>query len=110
MDKNTDLIHDSSARSSQPPRKRGSAAATNDERLDGENGLLLAASIDHLFGYGSIGFEDSGRLIISAVDERAFLQRMGVETERLVNVGEFSQGQRAYLPFHGTAVLAQADK
>ena len=34
--------------------------ATNEERLDGENGLLLTPSIDHLFDRGFIAFEDSG--------------------------------------------------
>ncbi len=31
--------------------------ASNEERLDGENGLLLTPSIDHLFDRGFIGFE-----------------------------------------------------
>lgn len=39
----------------------------NDERLDGENGLLLTPSIDHLFDRGFITFEDSGALVISPV-------------------------------------------
>jgi putative restriction endonuclease len=33
--------------------------ATNPERLNGENGLLLTPSIDHLFDRGFIGFEDT---------------------------------------------------
>jgi hypothetical protein len=41
--------------------------STNEERLDGENGLLLTPSIDHLFDRGFIGFDDSGDLIISPV-------------------------------------------
>src|SRR5665811_1939636 len=41
--------------------------ATNAERLNGENGLLLTPSIDHLFDRGFIGFEDFGRLVISRV-------------------------------------------
>src|SRR6185503_5041613 len=41
--------------------------STNDERLDGENGLLLTPSIDHLFDRGFISFENSGRLIISPI-------------------------------------------
>jgi hypothetical protein len=51
--------------------------ATNEERLDGENGLLLTPSIDHLFDRGFIGFEDNGRLIISPVAHHPSLQRMG---------------------------------
>ena len=79
--------------------------SNNDERLDGENGLLLTPSIDHLFDRGFIGFEDSGRLIISPVADRAFLDRMGVETREVVNVGQFSSGQRRYLDFHRNNVL-----
>lgn len=40
---------------------------SNDERLDGENGLLLTPSIDHLFDRVFIGFEDSGNLSVSPV-------------------------------------------
>ena len=80
----------------------------NDERLDGENGLLLTPSIDHLFDRGFIGFEDSGDLIISRVAHLPSLQRMGVETGKVVNVGGFTEGQRKYLEFHRTAVLLRA--
>ena len=41
--------------------------SSNEERLNGEDGLLLTPSIDHLFDCGFIGFEDSGRLVISPV-------------------------------------------
>ena len=34
--------------------------SSNEERLDGENGLLLTPSVDHPFYRGFIGFEDSG--------------------------------------------------
>ena len=82
--------------------------SSNDERLDGENGLLLTPSIDHLFDRGFIGFEDSGDLIVSPVAHRPSLQRMGVETQRVVNVGGFTEGQRRFLDFHRTAVLLRA--
>ena len=82
--------------------------SSNEERLNGENGLLLTASIDHLFDRGFIGFEDSGNLIISPVAHRPSLQRMGVETGRTINVGRFTDGQREFLDFHRTAVLLRA--
>ena len=53
--------------------------ATNDERLDGENGLLLTPSIDHLFDRGFIGFEDGGRLIISPIAHKPSLAKPAVE-------------------------------
>lgn len=82
--------------------------STNEERLNGENGLLLTPTIDHLFDRGFIGFEDSGTLIISPVAHRPSLQRMGVETEQVVSVGSFTEGQRNFLNFHRNAVLLKA--
>ena len=82
--------------------------STNDQRLDGENGLLLTPSVDHLFDRGFIGFEDSGDLIVSPVAHLPSLERMGIETRRVVNVGGFTEGQRAYLDFHRNAVLLRA--
>jgi hypothetical protein len=78
--------------------------STNDERLNGENGLLLTPTIDHLFDRGFIGFENSGRLIISPVAHRPSLVRMGIETERIVNVAGFTEGQRKFLDFHRNSV------
>jgi putative restriction endonuclease len=80
--------------------------STNEERLNGENGLLLTPSIDHLFDRGFIGF-DSGDLIISPVAHRPSLQKMGVETNRLVHVGQFTEGQRKFLDYHRNSVLLQ---
>jgi putative restriction endonuclease len=67
----------------------------------------LTPSIDHLFDRGFIGFEDSGDLIISPVAHKPSLQRMGVETNRSVNVGNFTEGQRQYLDYHRNSVLLQ---
>jgi HNH endonuclease len=82
--------------------------SSNDERLDGENGLLLTPSIDHLFDRGFIGFEDRGNLIISPVAHRPSLERMGIDTKAVVNVGGFTEGQRKFLDFHRNAVLLRA--
>jgi len=82
--------------------------ATNEERLNGENGLLLTPSIDHLFDRGFIGFEDNGKLIISPVAHRPSLQRMGVDASKVVNVGGFTSGQKQFLDFHRNAVLLQS--
>jgi putative restriction endonuclease len=79
--------------------------ANNEERLNGENGLLFTPSIDHLFDRGFIGFENNGQLIISPVAHRPSLLKMGIETEKTVNVGNFTEGQKAFLQFHREAVL-----
>jgi putative restriction endonuclease len=82
--------------------------ATNEERLNGENGLLLTPSIDHLFDRGFIGFENNGALIISPVAHRPSLQQMGIDTAKVVNVGLFTSGQKQFLDFHRNAVLLQS--
>jgi hypothetical protein len=83
--------------------------SSNVERLDGENGLLLTPTIDHLFDKGFISFEDNGRLIVSRVADISSLSKMGIESEKPVNVGVFSEGQRRYLEFHRENVLRVAN-
>jgi len=78
------------------------------QRLDGENGFLLTPSIDHLFDRGFISFENNGELLVSPAAHRQSLQRMGVETERRLNVGGFNQGQKQYLDYHRESVFLQA--
>jgi putative restriction endonuclease len=82
--------------------------STNEERLNGENGLLLTPSIDHLFDRGFISFEDTGRLIISPVAHKPSLRKMGIDTGQPVSVGTFTSGQKAFLDFHRNAVFLQS--
>ncbi|EGY02523.1 hypothetical protein AZA_32108 [Nitrospirillum viridazoti Y2] len=84
--------------------------ASNEERLNGENGLLLTPSVDHLFDRGFIGFEDNGRLIISPAAHRPSLQRMGIKVDEPVNVGGFTDIQKQFLDFHRTSVLLKSLK
>lgn len=84
--------------------------SNNDERLDGENGLLLTPSIDHLFDRGFISFGAEGNLIVSPVAHKPSLERMGVRTTEVVKVGRFSEGQRRFLEYHRDSVLLLARK
>jgi putative restriction endonuclease len=83
-------------------------AGSNAAHTVAEIHAVLTPSIDHLFDRGFVGFEDSGDLIVSPVAHTLSLQRMGVETHRVVNVGGFSEGQRRFLDFHRNAVLLRA--
>ena len=47
----------------------------------------LTPSIDYLFDREFIGFKDNGRLIVSPCARKLSLQRMGIETQQVVNVG-----------------------
>jgi hypothetical protein len=82
--------------------------STNEERLNGGNGLLLTPSIDHLFDRRFIDFEDNGTLIISPVAHHLSLQQMGINTTTVINVGGFSSGQKQFLDFHRNSVLLQS--
>lgn len=79
--------------------------SSNEERLNGENGLLLTPTIDHLFDRGFIGFENNGKLIISPVADKPSLQRMGIDVQGITNVGGFTEGQKHFLDFHRNSVL-----
>jgi hypothetical protein len=72
--------------------------STNEERLDGNNGLLLAPHIDHLFDQGFISFEDDGTLLLSRRLDRKVLKAWGVSPT--ASCGKFNPQQRAYLDYH----------
>ena len=74
--------------------------STNEERLNGENGLLLTPTIDHLFDRGFISFEDNGELLISPVAYQPSLQKMGIPSAQRTNVGTFTSGQKQFLSYH----------
>jgi putative restriction endonuclease len=82
--------------------------SSNQDRLNGENGLLLTPTIDHLFDRGFISFENSGKLIVSPVADICSLGRMGIPTDGPVNVGPFTDGQKFFLDYHRNSVLLQA--
>jgi hypothetical protein len=78
---------------------------TNEERLDPENGFMLTPTVDHLFDKGFISFESNGSLIISAAAHTQSIQRMGIATDQVINVGGFTTGQKTYLDFHREFIL-----
>ena len=82
--------------------------SSDSERLDGENGLLLTPTIDHLFDRGFISFETGGRLLVSPVAHHPSLERMGVPLGEPRKRRAFSEGQRRYLEFHQERVFLEA--
>ena len=73
---------------------------TNDERLEGANGLLLTPSADHLFDRGFISFDDNGVLLVSRVADVRSLKRMGVDPDSPPRPQAFNVDQRHFLAFH----------
>lgn len=68
------------------------------ERLDGDNGLMLAPHADKLFDRGWVSFSDSGDLLIAADAPLNVMNSWGFTAG--LNVGAFSAEQRAYLQYH----------
>lgn len=77
----------------------------NKERLDGENGLLLTPSIDHLFDKGFISFKNDGGLLIHPRSDRESLAKMGVKDENSVIMKPFSHIQQRNLEFHRDVIF-----
>jgi putative restriction endonuclease len=83
--------------------------SNNEERLDGENGLLLTPDVDLLFDRGFISFENNGDVLVSPVADRAEMLKMGLLDHMLENVGTFTSKQRQYLDFHRDLVFLRAN-
>lgn len=83
--------------------------SSNEERLDGENGLLLTPDVDLLFDRGFISFKDNGGVLVSPVADRAEMAKMGLADHMLNNVGAFTVKQRNYLEFHRDMVFLRAN-
>ena len=68
------------------------------QKLDGQNGLLLAPHLDHLFERGFIAFADDGELLVSKHLNPAVFETWGLGLRR--NVGTFTPAQQQYLAYH----------
>jgi len=62
-----------------------------------------------LFDRGSISFENNGELLISPVAHVDSMKKMGIVTDRVVNVGGFAELQRPFLEFHRTKVFLKSE-
>lgn len=77
--------------------------ATDVERLNGSNGLLLSPHIDHLFDEGYITFSSNQELVLVPEVRLKLLDAWGIDAG--VRVGQFSQEQNAFLEYHRVNVF-----
>lgn len=75
----------------------GWAESDNEERLDEENGILLAPHIDALFDRHFISFEDSGKIIISSKIKADTLLKFGIDDTTTIPI---TMGMKKYLKRH----------
>ncbi|SEU06696.1 HNH endonuclease [Stenotrophomonas indicatrix] len=81
------------------------ADSTHSERVDGENGLLLAPHADLLFDRGWISFSASGRLLVSSSLPSDVQVRFGLKFDTSIQYGIFSRKQLSFLEFHRDVVF-----
>jgi len=77
--------------------------STNVERLDGNNGLLLAPHVDHLFDKGFLSFDGEGKVLISHRLNPSVLAAWAIDQN--ANVGGFAAEQLVYLAYHRRSVF-----
>lgn len=77
--------------------------STDREKLDGNNGLLLAPHIDRLFDRGFISFEDDGRMIISPDLTETVLSAWGVKSD--LQSRPLTSDQASYMSYHRAEVF-----
>lgn len=80
--------------------------ATNEERLNRNNGLLLSPHIDHLFDQGYISFSPTEQLVIVPDVRGSLLDKWGIDAG--TNVGQFNREQQAFLEYHRVNIFKGA--
>lgn len=78
---------------------------SDEEMLDGANGLLMSPHVAHLFERGYIAFTDDGQVLVSQDLNPVVLANWHIELP--ANVGEFRSAQTHYLEFHRRGVFQQ---
>lgn len=75
------------------------SCSNSNERLDGNNGLLLTPHVDRLFDRGYVTFDDIGALIISSKIDAIDIHRLGILDAKISPLPFISEKQR-YLDYH----------
>jgi hypothetical protein len=77
--------------------------SNDQEKLDPNNGLLLAPHVDHLFDRGYVSFTDEGELLVSKALNPVVLSTWGLTVP--MRKEAFSEKQRVYLAYHRKSVF-----
>ena len=76
---------------------------SDQEKLDGCNGLLLSPHIDRLFDGGLITFDDDGNILRSSILPPEVWSAWGLDG--VTAVGKFSPAQCVFLDYHRTTIF-----
>ncbi len=80
--------------------------ASNAERINGFNGLMLSPHVDALFDEHLISFEDEGKILVHSSLPRSVLDRWSIDASK--RVARFSQEQSLFLDHHRKSFAARA--
>jgi predicted restriction endonuclease len=80
-------------------------AATNAERVNGYNGVLLSPHVDALFDDHLITFDDDGRMHVHNSLPRDVLDRWSIDPAKRVDA--FRKEQRTFMAHHRDAFAAR---
>jgi len=72
--------------------------STNNERIDGSNGLMLAPHADHLFDRGFISFSDDGCLLISNCFPASIMDSLSIP--KSITPRTLTPKQASYMKYH----------
>ena len=72
--------------------------STDQEKIDGNNGLLLSPHVDHLFDGGLISFENSGKLLISQNLNQEVLNKWNLP--RTIDSPSLNSEQQFFMEYH----------
>ena len=86
------------------------ADSTHSERVDGENGLLLAPHADLLFDRGWISFSSNGRLLVSNELPTDVQGRLGLNLDASLRYGIFSRKQLSFMEFHRDVIFGACQR
>jgi hypothetical protein len=77
--------------------------SSNEERLNGHNGLFLSPHVDKLFDGGFISFEDSGEMLVSPLLDETVLKKWAIDSSHKVK--SFRYEQSYFLASHRAEVF-----
>ena len=81
------------------------AVASNEERLDHFNGLLLAPNLDAAFDGGYISFDDSGRILLSPKFSNEHAYSLRITPKLRIRPKLLLEKHQIYLEYHRETIL-----
>lgn len=73
---------------------------TANDRLSGDNGLLLTRHVDHLFDKGFISFSDEGTILQSESINQITINQLGLSEKLETTILKLNNEQKAFMEYH----------